>query len=69
MSFSEGQFIDEFKNNAIPNMDSRESLENTVTAYREMKYQNIWGFGGAFTDSATMNIRTLKPPTQELLLR
>lgn len=65
MSFSEGQFIDEIKDNSIPDV---ESLKDTVVVDRKTKYQNIWGFGGAITDSATININLLTPPTQYNLL-
>ncbi len=35
----------------------------------EIKYQQIIGFGGAFTDSAGINILSLSEPAQDLLLR
>ena len=32
-------------------------------------YQSLLGFGGAFTDAATINIATLSADTQEKLLQ
>ena len=37
--------------------------------YREVRRQNIVGFGGAFTDAATRNIKTLGQGQIEDLLR
>jgi glucosylceramidase len=33
------------------------------------KYQRIWGFGGAFTDAAGINIDSLSLKTKENLMR
>lgn len=33
------------------------------------KYQTVLGFGGAFTDSAGINIRNLSEATQDQLMR
>ncbi|XP_065572824.1 lysosomal acid glucosylceramidase-like [Artemia franciscana] len=40
-----------------------------VSINRSIKYQPIIGFGGAFTDAATLNIATLSDGAQENLLR
>lgn len=53
--------IGEFKNDTENNL----ILELNVT----IKYQTIHGFGGAFTDSAGININTLSNATQQYLLR
>lgn len=37
--------------------------------HKEIKYQEIIGFGAAFTDSAGINILSLKQATQDLLLK
>ncbi|KAF7392932.1 hypothetical protein HZH66_008765 [Vespula vulgaris] len=69
LSFSEGKFVDGFDYNTIPNEDVVVSLEDTITVYRDKNYQKIWGFGGAFTDSVGINIKTLSEPTQEMLMQ
>ncbi|XP_044577072.1 lysosomal acid glucosylceramidase-like [Cotesia glomerata] len=45
--------------------------ENGIKLYLQLekKYQTIHGFGGAFTDSAGMNIESLSDSTQEKLLQ
>ncbi|RWS21576.1 glucosylceramidase-like protein, partial [Leptotrombidium deliense] len=40
-----------------------------VTINREKRYQSIIGFGGAFTDSATLNIRSLPQNLSERLIK
>lgn len=39
------------------------------TIRRDIKYQKVLGYGGAFTDAAGINIGTLSQPTQENLMR
>ncbi|XP_076179656.1 lysosomal acid glucosylceramidase-like [Ptiloglossa arizonensis] len=41
----------------------------TLTIDTTKRYQTILGFGGAFTDSAGINIRKLSPDTQNQLIR
>ncbi|XP_076646296.1 lysosomal acid glucosylceramidase-like isoform X3 [Halictus rubicundus] len=48
---------------------SNSSSSVTLTIDRTKKYQSILGFGGAFTDSAGINLKKLSPKTQERLLR
>ncbi|CAG2170249.1 unnamed protein product, partial [Oppiella nova] len=40
----------------------------TVTINRNKKYQQIIGFGGAFTDAATINILSLKPELSQQII-
>lgn len=46
-------------------------MENGIKLYLQLekKYQTIHGFGGAFTDSAGINIKSLSDSTQEKLLQ
>ena len=45
--------------------------ENVTTLRIDLQYfyQNITGFGGAFTDSAGINIASLSPESQDTLIR
>ncbi|CAG7817616.1 unnamed protein product [Allacma fusca] len=48
------------------------SPKNRISKFwvnRNVKYQTVMGFGGAFTDAAGLNIRTLSPNTQENLIK
>ena len=40
-----------------------------VKVNRDIKYQEIFGFGGAFTDSTGINIKKLGPKLEEQMLR
>ncbi|XP_063990445.1 lysosomal acid glucosylceramidase-like [Diachasmimorpha longicaudata] len=57
-------------------LHSRDGVFNTPLKSRvtlllnpKKKYQTIHGFGGAFTDSAGLNINTLSKPTQQKLMQ
>ncbi|XP_076249035.1 lysosomal acid glucosylceramidase-like [Calliopsis andreniformis] len=45
------------------------NADTTLIIDSTKKYQTIFGFGGAFTDSAGINIRKLSPATQNQLIR
>ncbi|CAG0907033.1 unnamed protein product, partial [Darwinula stevensoni] len=40
-----------------------------VRVNRQEEYQSLLGFGGAFTDAAGLNIKSLEPAAQELIIR
>ena len=42
---------------------------NTWLANVDEKFQTVFGWGGAFTDSAAINIAALEPEAQDLLIR
>lgn len=44
-------------------------VDVTLTIDNTKKYQTIFGFGGAFTDSTGINIAKLSPATQLQLIR
>ena len=44
-------------------------IADEVTVDASIQYQSIIGFGGAFTDSAGINLAKLSRPAQDLLLR
>jgi len=48
--------------------DDKDELE-VLLVDRSRKYQTINGFGGAMTDAAALNLRTLSNNTQEQLLK
>jgi len=49
--------------------DSSSTVGVTITLDRDVKYQKIIGFGGAFTDAAGINIAHLTSEAQESLIR
>lgn len=49
------------------NFDADSALEIIVDG--SITYQEIYGFGGAFTDAAVINIAKLGLPTQEKLIK
>lgn len=57
---SEGSFVQ--------SLDSSWSGDE-VNVDVETTYQTVFGFGGAFTDSAGINIKSLSPETQQNLLK
>lgn len=57
-NLTDGQFISDFIEG-----------ENVVTINADLKYQKIFGFGGAFTDSAGININSLSGKSKEFLLK
>lgn len=72
----EGQFIDILTDKAgrrfliqTSVVSKEKSNEITVIIDLSVKYQKIIGFGGSFTDSATMNIKNLSKAAQENLMR
>lgn len=56
--------INNFSENEVKNM----SETKVLTLDSSQKYQQIFGFGGAMTDAAALNIRTLSNETQHQLL-
>ncbi|KAM0724831.1 Lysosomal acid glucosylceramidase [Formica fusca] len=56
--------INNFSENEVKNM----SETKVLTLDSSQKYQKIFGFGGAMTDAAALNIRTLSNETQHQLL-
>ncbi|XP_035743367.1 lysosomal acid glucosylceramidase-like [Vespa mandarinia] len=69
LTFSQGKFLEDVNENSIPDGNNIFSLNNTIIVDRNTKYQKIQGFGGAFTDSAGMDIKTLSEPTQNILIK
>ncbi|KZC06829.1 Glucosylceramidase [Dufourea novaeangliae] len=61
LSMTEGQFSE----NTRPPF----ATTVTLTVNSTKKYQTIFGFGGAFTDSAGIQISKLSKPTQDQLIR
>ncbi|XP_043259521.1 lysosomal acid glucosylceramidase-like isoform X2 [Colletes gigas] len=59
MSMVKGQF----------DPSKRLNFGTTLTIDTSKRYQTIHGFGGAFTDSAGINIKKLSPATQDQLIR
>lgn len=55
---SEGRFI-----------ESNEISDKTIQIHPNEKYQEIFGWGGAFTDSTGVNLNSLDEPAQDNLLR
>ncbi|XP_066998118.2 lysosomal acid glucosylceramidase [Anabrus simplex] len=53
-----GTFVNDYEGEAV-----------RVTVDRSKTYQKIFGFGGAMTDAAALNIASLSPDTQEHLLK
>ena len=49
-------------------MKSSRVIGTTITLNRNIRYQKILGFGGAFTDSAGINILNISPASQEKLI-
>ncbi|KAK2580907.1 hypothetical protein KPH14_005976 [Odynerus spinipes] len=72
LSLSKGKFS-EGSHQPRENSDSAKDSENLhgirITVNRGKTYQPIYGFGGAFTDSAGINIKSLSKKTQEMLLQ
>ncbi|KAL2715371.1 lysosomal acid glucosylceramidase-like isoform X4 [Vespula squamosa] len=69
LKFSTGTFVGKFNYSLIPDENQMSSLSTTVTINRDKKYQEICGFGGAFTDATGINIKQLSELTQDNLLR
>ncbi|KZC06830.1 Glucosylceramidase, partial [Dufourea novaeangliae] len=61
LNMTEGQFSE--------NRRSPFASSVTLTVNSTKKYQTIFGFGGAFTDSAGIQISKLSKPTQDQLIR
>ncbi|XP_051167958.1 lysosomal acid glucosylceramidase-like isoform X2 [Leptopilina boulardi] len=51
----------------VGKMSNTSTSSRTITIDHKLQYQEIKGFGGAFTDSAGINIRNLSETTQENL--
>ncbi|XP_012257370.1 lysosomal acid glucosylceramidase-like [Athalia rosae] len=49
--------------------DKSDKADQIIEVNPQTTYQSIYGFGGAFTDAAGINIKTLSPGAQENLLR
>ena len=45
-----------------------ETVGVTINVTRSVKYQQLFGFGGAFTDAAGINIAKLSPEAQQKLI-
>lgn len=58
----------EIKKHRSPLLSSDESVVK-IRVNREIQYQNIIGFGGAFTDAAGINIFSLPESLQETILK
>lgn len=50
-------------------MGSCQNSDTVLNIDTSRKYQTILGFGGAFTDSAGINIKNLSDATQDQLIR
>lgn len=56
-------------NFSIKNEHKNESKATVLILDRNQKYQQILGFGGAMTDAAALNIKTLSDEAQQQLLK
>ncbi|XP_069690289.1 uncharacterized protein [Periplaneta americana] len=63
LDLNSGQFV----SNPFPRLRGRRPVVMRVDTSR--RYQEIYGFGGAMTDAAGLNIATLSKATQETLIR
>ncbi|CAG0890294.1 unnamed protein product [Darwinula stevensoni] len=52
----------------VPSTDET-TTRTRVRVNRQEEYQSLLGFGGAFTDAAGLNIKSLEPAAQELIIR
>jgi hypothetical protein len=50
-------------------MSQKQKFSYVLVFFEDEKYQNIFGWGGAFTDSAGINIATLDEAGQDLLIK
>ena len=50
-------------------ISNNKSASTILTLNPQNRYQNIDGFGGAFTDASGINIRNLSTEAQEKLLQ
>ncbi|CAL4125526.1 unnamed protein product, partial [Meganyctiphanes norvegica] len=59
------------QNFSQPGNEKLNSQENVTKIHinESVKFQSIFGFGGAFTDAAGLNIISLTPPMQDKLIR
>jgi glucosylceramidase len=62
------KFTNKSNTNLKSDVFEAESEGKTVTINRDVKYQKIIGFGGAFTDAASINILSLGLPMAERII-
>lgn len=66
ISTKDGKMMEYSINNFSTKNESKNS--KVLTLDSSQQYQKIFGFGGAMTDAAALNIRTLSNKTQQNLL-